>query len=51
MSKIRKMPFKKSGFDIKGNSEFLENESTKTLDLGHDIYRMKRRNRSFPNSL
>ena len=51
MSKIRKLSCKKSDFDMKGNSEFLENESTKILDLGHDIYRMNGRNKSFPNSL
>lgn len=41
----------KSDFSIKGSSKFIENESTKILDLSHDIYRMKRRNKSFPNSL
>lgn len=47
MNKIRNMPGKKSDFDIKGNS-CLENESTKTVDLSLDIYRINRRNKSFP---
>lgn len=48
MNKIRNMPCKKLDFDIKGHSECLENGSTKTLDLSLNIYRMNRRNKSFP---
>lgn len=48
INKIRNMPCKKLDFDIKGNSECLVNESTKTVDLSLDIYRMNRRNKSFP---
>lgn len=47
VNKIRNMPGKTLDFDIKGNS-CLENESTKTLDLSLDIYRINRRNKSFP---
>lgn len=37
---------KKSDFYIKGNSEFVEDESTKILDLGHGIYSMNVRTKA-----